>query len=125
MPQDDIVLGVAERVSARHSNPAGACELMAEELVKELDRRGIRAQHAVGLFVLDFPDADKYAEFDIDIDRDETEVEHDWVEVGGKILDISAKQFRKSVEETIPDIVFIGHAEPLAARYKFLNYYGQ
>lgn len=99
----------------------GACELMAKDLCNELRKRNIRCTHSVGLFRLDEPDAEKYVYYDDEEGRDEYEVEHDWVEVEGKILDISASQFRKSVEDEIPDIVFINHTSPLCQRYYYLN----
>lgn len=124
MPQQDVVLGVAERVSHRFPEPSGACEYMTADLVKELTARKLPAKHVVGMFRLDEPDAEKYAIFDDTEGRDEYEVEHDWVEIEGRILDISAKQFRKSVHEKIPDIVFIGQSDPLAGRYHLINYHG-
>lgn len=118
-----IIVGVAEMVAKKYTNPVGACEIMSADLVKELSKRGISARHVVGIFRLDEPDARKYIDCDCDEGRDEYEVEHDWVEVGGKILDISAKQFRNSVYDKIPDIIYIGQAEPFADRYEMLNYH--
>lgn len=123
MPQQNVILGVAEMVSRRFPNFEGACELMSAELVKELKKRNVRALHAVGTFRLDEPDAERYAEYEED-GHDEYEVAHDWVEVEGKILDISAKQFAKSVHEKLPNIVFIGYDSPLYNRYQLINYHG-
>jgi len=124
LPQVDVILAIAERVSNKYPNTKGACELIARDLVKELKIRGINAKHVVGNFTLDEPDAEQYMDCDCWDGQDEYEVNHDWVEVEGKILDVSAKQFRKSVSENIPDIVYIGYTNPLRKRYKFLNYYG-
>ena len=122
MPQDDIVSGIAQRVSGRYPDATGHCEAMSAELVKELKRHGIFAKHAVGMFQLDEPDAHKYAEYDDDEGRDEYLVEHDWVEVEGRILDISARQFKKSVHEAIPDILFINYNHRLYERFQLVNY---
>lgn len=121
MPRDQVILGVAEMVRNKYTVIAGACELMAKDLCNELRKRNVRCTHAVGLFRLDEPDAEKYVYYDDEEGRDEYEVEHDWVEVEGKILDISASQFRKSVDGEIPDIVFINHTSPLYQRYYYLN----
>ena len=123
MSQEDIIVALAERVSKRHPNPTGKCETMSRELVNELKKRGIFAKHAVGMFKLDEPDALRYVEYDDEEGRDEYEVEHDWVEVEGKILDISAKQFKRSVHEPIPDILFMDYNHRLYERYQLVNYH--
>jgi hypothetical protein len=124
LPQANLILAIAERIANKHPNVKGACELIAKDLTKELRSRGVNAKHVVGNFTLDEPDAEQYMECDCWDGQDEYEVNHDWVEVEGKILDVSAKQFRKSVTEYIPNIVHIGYSDPLHKRYKFLNYYG-
>lgn len=124
MPQQNIVLAIAEKVAGKHPVVKGACEIIAKDLTNQLKQRGVNAKHVVGNFILDKPDAEKYMTCDCWDGQDEYEVNHDWVEVEGKILDISAKQFRKSVEGNIPDIVYIGYADPFHNRYRFLNYYG-
>lgn len=124
LPQNNVILAIAERVSNKYPNVKGACELIAKDLARELRSRGITAKHVVGNFTLDEPDAEQYMDCDCWDGQDEYEVNHDWVEVEGKILDVSAKQFRKSVSDIIPDIVHIGYSDPLRKRYKFLNYYG-
>jgi hypothetical protein len=124
LSKDDIIAGISQRIIQRYPNVNGACEIIANDLARELNNKGVRAKHVVGNFILDEPDAEEYMDCDCWDGHDEYEVNHDWVEVEGKILDISAKQFRKSVRDSIPDIVHIGHADPLYSRYKFLNYYG-
>lgn len=124
LPQNDVILTVASRVSSKYPNTKGKCEIISKDLVEELKSRGINAKHVVGNFILDKPDAEEYMECDCWDGQDDYEVNHDWVEVEGKILDVSAKQFKKSVGDSIPNIVFIGHSDPLSWRYKFLNYYG-
>ena len=79
-----------------------------------LKKYNINANIVEGLFVLDEPNAGKFiTEYD-----DEYEVPHDWINIEGKILDISSKMFRKSVHENIPDVVYIGFRSPLYVRYK-------
>lgn len=124
LSKDNIISGISQRIIQKYPNVKGSCELIAKDLAKELNNHGVNAKHVVGNFILDEPDAEKYMDCDDWDGQDEYEVNHDWVEVEGKILDISAKQFRKSVGDSIPDIVYIGHSHPLYARYKFLNYYG-
>jgi hypothetical protein len=70
----------------------------------------------LGEFTLDEPNAESYMECD-EFSGDEYKVNHDWVNVEGKILDISASQFRKDVYDDIPDVVFIDHKSPLYLRY--------
>jgi len=94
---------------------------MAQELVKELRSRGIRAEHVMGIFTLDEPGAWRYRS-DEDEEFDEYEVNHDWVSVEGKILDISADQFRKYVHIPIPDVVYISYSDPLYRYYREMGY---
>jgi len=123
VPSDQIIISIAHRVKSKFPSSNGKCEYMSRSLMEELMEKGIRANHVMGIFTLDEPGAWKYRSEE-DESLDEYSVNHDWVSVEGKILDISAKQFRKSVGDSIPDIVYIGHSHPLYARYKFLNYYG-
>lgn len=124
LSKDNIISSVSQRVLQKHPNVKGECEIIAKDLTQELKKRGVSAKHIVGTFILDEPDAEQYMDCDDWDGQDEYSVNHDWVEVEGKILDISAKQFRKSVQDSIPDIVYITHSHPLYARYQFLNYYG-
>jgi hypothetical protein len=124
LSKDNIISAVSQRILQKYPNVKGACELIAKDLARELNSRGVRAKHIVGNFILDDPDAEQYMECDDWDGQDEYSVNHDWVEVEGKILDISARQFRKSVRDPIADVVYITHSHPLYARYKFLNYYG-
>jgi hypothetical protein len=124
LPQADVILAIAERVSTKYPNTKGACEIIAKDLTNELKSRGVNAKHVVGNFTLDEPDAEQYMDCDCWDGQDEYEVNHDWVEIEGKILDVSAKQFRKSVSDSISNIVYIGRSDPFSRRYKFLNYYG-
>lgn len=124
LKQNDIILAVAERVSEKYPDVSGKCERISKELANELKKYGVNAKHVVGNFTLDEPDAEKYMGCtDMNV-QDEYEVNHDWVEIEGRILDITAKQFRKSVSENIPDILYIRFSDPLHARYRFLNNYG-
>jgi hypothetical protein len=52
---------------------------------------------------------------------DEYLVDHDWVTVEGKILDVSARQFKRDVNDQIPDVVFIDYTSPLFLRYNELG----
>ena len=61
-----------------------------EELVSDLNKKGIRSNHVMGIFTLDEPGAWKYRSEE-DEEFDEYQVNHDWVNVEGKILDISAQ----------------------------------
>lgn len=124
LPQADIIDGLSQRISNKYPDVTGRCELVAKELTGELNKRGINAKHAVGTFLLDTPDAEKYMECDDWEEQDEYNPNHDWVEVEGKILDLTAKQFKESVNENIPDIVYINFSSPLYSRYRFINYYG-
>ncbi len=115
LSNDDIILGLAERIQNKYpQNPRGYCAPMSKELLAALKKYNIQANIVEGLFVLDEPNAGKFiTQYD-----DEYEVPHDWLNVQGKILDISAKMFRKSVHENIPDVVYINFRSPLYIRYK-------
>lgn len=121
LPQANVVDALAHIVKAKFPSSDGQCEYMAQELVKALKERGIRANHVMGIFTLDEPFAWKYRS-DEDEDFDEYEVNHDWINVEGKILDISADQFRKYVHIQIPDVVYIGYSDPLHRYYREMGY---
>lgn len=121
LPQANIVDALAHRVKSRFPSSDGKCEYMAEELLKVLIEQGIRANHVMGIFTLDEPGAWKYRS-DEDDDLDEYSVNHDWINVEGKILDISADQFRKYVHASIPDVVYISYSDPLYKYYKELGH---
>lgn len=121
IPEHNIILGVAERVKQQYPSPRGRCELMSNALVVHLRQYNVNSRRVTGIFRLDEPDAGKYMYVNSGKEFDEYEVDHDWVEVEGKILDISADQFRPSVHEEIPNIVFINHSDPLYLRYQYLK----
>ena len=75
----------------------------------------------MGIFTLDEPGAWKYRS-DEDENLDEYQVNHDWVNVEGKILDISADQFKKYVYVNIPDVVYISYSDPLYRYYEELGH---
>ena len=116
LPQNNIVLAIADRINRKYPDPTGRCAIMAADLVKELSKYKINAIHVLGEFTLDEPNAESYMECD-EFSGDEYKVNHDWVNVEGKVLDISARQFKKDVHEDIPDIVFIDYKSPLYLRY--------
>lgn len=115
-------MAIAERVRRKFSSPKGKCEFMSKALVDELKKVGIRADHVVGNFHLDEPGAYEYLAPADDEANDDYIVNHDWVTVEGKILDISASQFRQYVNQDIPEIVFIGYADQLHNHYEELGY---
>lgn len=121
LPQNNIVLAIAERVNRKYPDSTGRCAIMAADLVKELNKYKINAIHVVGEFTLDEPNAEYYMQCD-EFSGDEYKVNHDWVSVEGKILDISARQFKKDVHEDIQDIVFIDYKSPLYLRYDELGH---
>lgn len=121
LPQANVIDALAHRVKSKFPSSDGKCEYMADELLKVLRDRGIIANHAMGIFTLDEPGAWKYRS-DEDEELDEYEVNHDWINVEGKILDISADQFRKYVYVSIPDVVYIGYSDPLYRYYKELGH---
>jgi len=120
LPQNNIILAIAERVNRKYPNAFGYCGVMAKDLTEELTKYKINATHVMGEFALDEPNAEKYMECD-EFSGDEYKVSHDWVSVEGKILDISARQFREDVHEDIPDVLFIDHTSPLYLRYDELG----
>lgn len=119
--QHEIILAIAERINMKYPDAFGRCAVMAEDLTTELRKYGVSAKHILGQFRLDEPTALKYTEPDQDEGMDEYLVDHDWVTVEGKIIDISARQFKKDVNDQIPDVVFIDHTSPLFLRYNELG----
>jgi hypothetical protein len=123
LPQREHILAIAERVSQKYSSPKGQCEFMTRDLMVALKNAGMRANHVMGNFHLDEPALFEYISSDDAEDGvDEYAVNHDWVEIGGKILDISAKQFQPYIHSPIPDILFISVGDPLANHYEQLGY---
>jgi len=120
LPQNNIILAIAERINRKYPNAFGHCAVMAKDLTEELMKYNIKAEHVMGEFALDEPNAEKYMECD-EFSGDEYKVNHDWVRVEGKILDISARQFRTDVHEEIPDVLFIDHTSRLYLRYDELG----
>jgi hypothetical protein len=120
LPQNNIILAIAERVNRKYPNSFGMCAIMSKDLTDQLINHNIKANHVVGEFLLDEPNSEKYMECD-EFSGDEYRVNHDWVSVEGKILDISARQFKKDVHQHIPDIVFIDYKSPLYLRYEELG----
>lgn len=121
VPKEQTILDVALQIKNKFPSSDGKCEYMANELTKALNGRGVRANHVMGIFTLDEPGAWKYRS-DEDEDLDEYQVNHDWVNIEGKILDISADQFKKYVHAPIPNIVYIRYSNPLYRYYKELGH---
>jgi hypothetical protein len=121
IPREQMIFGIASKTKSKFPSSDGECEYMARELSKALNEKGIRANHVMGIFELDEPGAWKYRS-DEDEDLDEYQVNHDWISVEGKILDISADQFRKYMNVKIPDIVYIKYSDPLFRHYKEIGY---
>lgn len=119
--QHEVVLAIAERINVKYPDAFGRCSLMAEDLAVELKKHGIPARHVMGQFQLDEPTASKYTDGDNDEPVDEYLVDHDWVTVEGKILDVSTRQFKRDVNDQIPDVVFIDYTSPLFLRYNELG----
>jgi len=114
--QNDVIYAVAMRVSGKHRDVFGKCETISEELSAELKKYNIDAKHVIGTFALDEPAGDRYSN-DACTSGDLYKVEHDWVRVNGRILDITAKQFRDDVWIEIPDIIYVDHSHPLYLKY--------
>lgn len=123
IPTDQIILAIAARIKNKFPSSDGKCEYMAKELANALNSKGIRANHVMGIFTLDSPGAWKYRS-DEDEDLDDYQVNHDWINVEGKILDISADQFKKYVNQKIPSIVYIRYSDPLYRHYTEIGYVG-
>ena len=122
LPQNEHVLGIAERVRKKYPSSKCQCAIMARDLAMALTKAGFRVQHVQGNFHLDEPGASEFADDDDFENADEYAANHDWVEIEGKILDIAADQFRKYVHDKIPDIVFINYSDPLYLHYEQLGY---
>lgn len=120
LPQNEIILSVARNIKSKYPEK-GACAYIARDLTNELKKRGIYAKHIVGNFHLDEPASYLFLSPQ-DTDNDEYTIEHDWVEVGGNILDPSASQFKKYVNCDVPEIVYINHKHPLSTKYEFIRY---
>lgn len=120
LPQADIIEGLAIRVKNKYPEK-GMCEFIAKDLTKELKSRGIHAKHVEGNFTLDEPAAYQFVS-PLDEVNDEYNIDHDWVEVEGVIIDAAASQFRKYVYDEIPNIVMANHTHPLYTKYDPHNY---
>ncbi len=122
IPQDKLVLSIAEKVLKKFKTTKGQCEFMSKELTQELRKNGIFARHIMGNFHLDEPGAFEYISPEDEEGFDEYAVNHDWVSIEGKILDISATQFQDYVHEKIPAILYADYTHPLAIKYEELGH---
>lgn len=120
LPQAELIDALAHRVKSRFPEK-GTCAYIARDLVKELKARGIFAKHTNGNFHLDQPASYLFIS-PLDTENDEYTIDHDWVEVEGVIIDPAASQFRKYVDQDIPEVVIANHAHPLYKRYTFIKY---
>jgi hypothetical protein len=120
LPQNDVIYNLAMRIKSKYPEK-GHCEFVAKDLAKELKEKGIFAKHVQGNFHLDQPAAYLFIS-PLDTENDEYTIDHDWVEVEGVIVDPSATQFRKYVDQEIPDVVMAKYSHPLYTRYELMNY---
>lgn len=115
VPQQEIIDALAQKVRRRYPEK-GACASIAKDLTKELVSRGISAKHVSGDFYLDEPGAFNFTSPTEEPD-DEYVVNHDWVDVEGRIVDAAATQFKKYVYEYIPDVLIADFRHPLYTKY--------
>jgi ribosomal protein S17E len=101
----------------------GNCEPISRDITSELLSHKMIANHAVGNFILDKPDAKKYMGKYSDKVLDDYQVNHDWIEVGPFIIDATIKQFQPSILEKLPEIGFFGANDHLSNRYSLKKYY--
>lgn len=121
LSQNDVVSSIIERVQNKYPDPKGLCQFIARDLMDELTSKGINSKHVVGYFHLDEPGVYEFIGLKTKV-VDEYMVDHDWIELEGKILDLSAIQFQKYVYEQIPKVVHIGYSHPLFVKYEPLKY---
>jgi hypothetical protein len=122
LPIEIRILDAANRVKSNFPSSKGKCEFMATALRTALTNLGVRCQQVSGNFHLDSPAAFDYISPDDSDATDDYTVNHDWITIDGKILDISADQFKQYVNCDIPKIAFIGFSDPLFDHYEELNY---
>jgi hypothetical protein len=121
-----IILKIANSVRGKMVSRYGdsvlseKCLQVSKVLKKELEDNGFSCNVVQGVFKIDNPDSSLEGEMDKDLFESEEEFReamfyplHYWVEVNGKILDISGSQFNSELNEKWPD-VFLGNSD----RYK-------
>jgi hypothetical protein len=122
LDQNDIIKSISERITQKYPNPKGLCQFIAKDLASELKNRGINARHVTGNFYLDKPGSFVFVSPDEDEPEDEYVVNHDWVEIEGKILDLSSHQFQKYVYEPINQFDLIDYSHPMFVKYDPIEY---
>ncbi len=107
----EIAYEVREEVMGDEPCSGGMCLDASEILVERLKELGYDANVVEGRFEIDFPDP---AEIDYIGEEWAHTPTHYWVEIGGKILDVTADQYEDEVEgEVLPEIVFGTYEENL------------
>lgn len=105
--------------------PASVCGIASQELSQELERQGIEHDMMIGFFKVDlryplingayypFPGQSREAMNDDILMNGDTmrpgeyiRDMHIWVEIGDKVLDISADQFNPYIDEKMPDVYY-------------------
>jgi hypothetical protein len=95
------------------------CLKISKTLQQKLKEKGINSKVIMGTFDIDEPNEEFYSDWDNDDFNSVEEMEeaklhalHYWVEIDGKILDITASQFQNEViDEEIPMIVYDNYEE--------------
>ena len=86
------------------------CFDVSKDLAAVLNKNGYNATAVQGTYTLDDPNM----EFSEDMDEDDPAVftpVHHWVDVDGKVLDVTAKQFNDEIDTPNPDIVYGDYSE--------------
>ena len=120
IPRDQLAISLAEKIRLKYLPVKGKCQFIARDLVRELNDNGISARHISGIFSLDKPAVYIFSPNESD-GEDDYSVNHDWVEIEGKILDPSADQFQKYVDTKIPVVEFIDYNHPLFTKYNYIK----
>lgn len=97
---DELILGVAERISETERCEGGSCYDISRIVVNALNDLGIPAKVEEGWFQLDEPD--EYNESRFLYEDDPSKAIHFWIVVNGKILDLTYGQFVDEIDDTYP-----------------------
>lgn len=126
MIEREIIIKTIFQVLKKYNHVVkGNCETIAQDISLVLKNNKIPANHVVGNFILDKPEASKYMTCSKIKILDNYQVNHDWVEVGPFIIDPTIKQFQPSVKQKLPEIGFLSFNDNLSNRYVFNKKHGQ
>jgi len=114
---EQIAINTRKKTLKYYGDLRAVCLDVSRDLKNELIKNGYKAIVVQGTFSIDNPNMEYCEDLDLDDEKDAEAIYnplHYWVEVEGKILDITSNQFNDEIEnelDKMPNIVFGTYAE--------------